>query len=164
MIRRITRDDIPAVNAIYNEAITAGFCTADTVHKDIDYTNSWFTEHNSDKTPAFVFVEGGEVAGWISLSEYRKGRQALRYTQEISYYVSNKFKNKGIGTMLMMFAVEYAQSAGIKTLIAILLDRNKPSITLLKKFGFEQWACLPSIADFDGTECSHLYYGLRINR
>ncbi len=164
MIRRVVKEDIPAVNAIYNQAITAGFCTADTVEKDLKYTEEWFAEHCIDYTPAFVFVEKEEVVGWVSLSEYRKGRQALRHTLEISYYIRNDYQGRGVGTMLMMHAIEYAQLAGVKTLIAILLDKNMLSIALLKKFGFEQWAYLPNIANFNGVECSHLYYGLRINK
>ncbi|MDJ0928378.1 MAG: hypothetical protein QNJ73_12105 [Gammaproteobacteria bacterium] len=50
----------------------------------------------------------------------------------------------------------------IKTLFAILLDINADSFRILEKFGFRQWGHMPNVADFDGRECGHLYYGLRV--
>ncbi len=50
----------------------------------------------------------------------------------------------------------------IKTLFAILLEDNCASISLLEKFGFEAWGFMPKVADFDGREVGHLYYGLRL--
>jgi phosphinothricin acetyltransferase len=50
-----------------------------------------------------------------------------------------------------------------KTLFAILLDYNRASIALLEKFGFEQWAYMPGVADFNGHEVGHIYYGRRIS-
>jgi len=29
--------------------------------------------------------------------------------------------------------------------------------------GFEKWGEMPQVVDFDGEECSHLYYGKRID-
>ena len=49
-------------------------------------------------------------------------------------------------------------------LFAIILDSNQGSIRLLEKYGFKKWGHLPRVADFDGIEVGHLYYGLRICR
>ena len=32
----------------------------------------------------------------------------------------------------------------------------------MEKFGFELWGHLPNIADFDGIECGHVYYGIKV--
>ena len=99
----------------------------------------------------------------LSFSPYRKSRKALQSTAEISYYVHNKHHSKGIGTGLMKYALMKAGELGFKTLIAILLEPNTASIKLLKKFGFELWGDVPNVAEIDGGEYNHQYYGLRLN-
>jgi L-amino acid N-acyltransferase YncA len=44
---------------------------------------------------------------------------------------------------------------------AIVLE-GKASLKLLRKRGFEQWGYLPRVADFDGKEVGHLYYGRHV--
>jgi len=50
----------------------------------------------------------------------------------------------------------------IKNLFAIVLENNQVSLKLLQKMGFEQWGYLPRVANFDGKEVGHLYYGRRV--
>ena len=50
----------------------------------------------------------------------------------------------------------------IKTLFAIILEHNTPSIGLVRKFKFEKWEYLPRVAGFDGKEYGHLYFGRRV--
>jgi phosphinothricin acetyltransferase len=47
----------------------------------------------------------------------------------------------------------------IRHLFAIVLEGNEGSRRLLEKMGFEKWGYLPRVADFDGKEVGHLYYG-----
>jgi L-amino acid N-acyltransferase YncA len=162
IIRRCRRADLAAVNEIYNQAVRSKYQTAETEETSLAYRRQWYEEHLAGQYPVFVFEEGGEVAGWISLSEYRKGRRALRYTAEVSFYVRSDRQGQGIGSRLLEFVIERARELSIKTLIAILLQPNTPSIGLLDKFHFQQWGDMPDVADFDGVECNHQYYGLRI--
>jgi phosphinothricin acetyltransferase len=55
-------------------------------------------------------------------------------------------------------------SLQIKTLFAILIDTNQASIRLMEKYGFEKWGYMPRVAEFDGVEAGHFYYGLRIDK
>ena len=126
------------------------------------YRRQWYEEHREGNYPVCVLEEYGEVTGWISLSEYRKGRRALRYTAEVSFYVRKDRQGQGIGSRLLEYVIEQARVSSIKTLIAILLEPNIPSIRLLDKFHFQKWGDMPNVADFDGVECNRQYYGLRI--
>ncbi len=108
--------------------------------------------------------EASAIVGWVSLSEYRKGRKALRYTSEVSFYIRKDRQGQGIGTELLAFAIDRARKISIKTLIAILLEPNTASIRLLEKFSFQKWGDMPNVAEFDGIECNHQFYGLRIAR
>ncbi len=162
MIREIRKGDLHAVNEIYNQAVRSKYQTAETEETSLEYRRRWYEEHLSDNCPVFILEEDGEVAGWISLNEYRKGRRALRYTSEVSFYIRQDKQGQGIGTQLLRIAIDRAREISIKTLIAILLEPNTPSIRLLEKFNFQKWGDMPNVAEFDGIECNHQYYGLRI--
>lgn len=160
-IRTAVKEDLPELTEIYNEAVSAGFQTADTQPFTVQEREKWFAAHQSN-FPVYVILADQQVAGYCSLSSYRNGRAALKFTAEISYYIRSSRQGKGMGYQLLQFTVQQALKLGFKTLIAIVLDRNLPSIRLLEKCGFAQWGALPGVADFNGTECGHLYFGRRI--
>jgi phosphinothricin acetyltransferase len=162
MIRIATIDDLSAVVAIYNEAVATGFATADITPVSIDSRRDWFIEHEPARHPIFIWEEKGEVSGWCSLSPYRRGRMALRFTAEISYYVRANAHRKGIASCLVRHSLSTCPLLQVKNVFAVVLERNNPSRSLLEKLGFEQWGFLPRVADFDGQECGHVYYGRRI--
>ena len=162
MIRVAKLDDLPAVVMIYNEAVGSSFATADTAAVTIDSRRDWFAEHEPASHPIFVLEDACEVRGWCSLSPYRRGRMALRFTAEISYYVRADSHRKGVASSLIRHSLEACRSLQVKNLFAIVLEQNMASRSLLEKFEFEQWGFLPRVADFDGQECGHVYYGRRI--
>jgi phosphinothricin acetyltransferase len=96
------------------------------------------------------------------LSAYRAGRAALRFTAEISYYIARAYHRQGIGTALIEHALAACPGVQIKHVFAIVLENNAASIRLLEKLGFEKWGYLPRVADFDGKEVGHLYYGRHV--
>jgi phosphinothricin acetyltransferase len=87
---------------------------------------------------------------------------ALRFTAEISYYVRADSYRKGIASRLVRHSFGVCPSLQIKNLFAIVLENNKRCRDLLEKFEFEKWGFLPRVADFDGQEHGHMYYGRRI--
>jgi phosphinothricin acetyltransferase len=162
MIRNAVINDLDTINEIYNEAISLK-ATADTEPIKINDRVQWYYEHKSDKYPIFVYEFDNKVVGWISVSAYRPGRKALEHTAEISYYIDCKYKRQGIATKLINYIIDNCSYYDIRTIFAIVLEHNIPSIMLLEKFKFKQWGKLPNVANFDGEECGHLYYGLRLS-
>ncbi len=161
-IRPARTDDLPAIVAIYNQAIETKRSTADMEPVRIEDREAWFREHTPGMHPIFVADVDGETAGWCSLSAYRPGRAALRHTAEISYYVDEAHTRRGIATALVRHAVAACPELRIRNLFAIVLEHNAPSIRILEKAGFRQWGFLPRVADFDGEECGQYYFGMRI--
>ena len=161
-IRKATIKDLQALVEIYNQAITVGQKTADITPVTIEDRVKWFNDHTSDKYPIWVAEKDSLVLGYLTLSAYRPGRMALRYTAEISYYVHFEHHRQGVASNLLQYALDICTSLQIKNLLAILIDNNQDSIRLLKKYGFEKWGHMPRIADFNGVEVGHLYYGLKI--
>lgn len=161
-IRLAAVEDLSAITEIYNQAIALKSATADTSPVSENSRQTWLAEHSADKYPVFVADDQGTVMGYSSLSPYRPGRMALRYTAEISYYIHEDFRRLGVGSRLIERAIELCPRLRIKTLFAILLDINSDSIDILEKFGFRKWGHMPNVADFGGAECGHLYYGRRV--
>jgi L-amino acid N-acyltransferase YncA len=161
MIREANLDDLECIVVIYNQAIKAKFQTAFTQAFKTEERLLWFHQHSS-AYPLFVYEIDGKVAGWLSVIPYRKGRQALQRTIEISYFVDDKHRRMGIGHALLAHAIEFSTGRCYTNVLAIVLDRNMESVGLLKKCGFEQWGYLPGIANFDGEECGQLYFGRRL--
>lgn len=161
-IRLATREDLPAINAIYNQAVKQGFCTAHLRPVDMDFRIAWFSSHPPDRYPVYVYQEQDGLKAWVSLGPYRADREALAHVGEVSYYVDRESRGKGIGSLLLQHAMKQAPACGLGVLVAILLDKNPASIALLKKFGFSKWGTMPGIALIGGETADHLYYGLKL--
>lgn len=158
-IRPAEERDVVAITAIYNEAVAAGFQTADISPVSVSSRLDWLRVHVESNLPVLVALCDDEVVGWISLSSYRPGREALRFTMEVSYYVEKSFRRKGVASQLLEAVTREALSRNFKVMFAIVLDRNLASVKLLERSGFEKWGFLPDVAVFDGGTCGHLYFG-----
>lgn len=163
-IRTAKREDLKAIVEIYNQAVAAGQKTAHRRRVAVEDRVDWFESHTPDTYPIFVAAVDGRVVGYLTISAYRPGRMALRYTAEVSYFVHFKHHRKGIASNLLQHAIDSCPKLKIKTLFAILIDSNETSIRLLEKFGFEKWGYMPRVAEFDGAEFGHVYYGLRVEK
>ncbi|MFO7852282.1 MAG: N-acetyltransferase family protein [Bacteroidota bacterium] len=161
-IRTATEQDLEAINNIYNKVIPYEISTADMVPYTMEERLNWYNAYDRSEYPVFVAEVNNEVGGYLGLSPYRPRRQAMRYTAEVSYFIDEKYRRKGIGSSLMEHAISKAPEYNFKTFIAILLAHNEASIRLLEKFGFKEWGRLPRVADFNGKERDQLYYGLRV--
>ena len=157
-IRVASFDDLPGIVAIYNDAVAQRFATADLSPVTIESRRAWFDDHDPIDFPIWVFVQGGRVRGWCSLSAYRSRRGALLGTAEISYYVGRDAQGRGVGTALVRHAVAEAARNGKRVLFGILLERNVASIRLMTRCGFELWGRLPDVALIDGELVSHVSY------
>ena len=161
-IRLASKEDLPDINRIYNQAVRQRFSTAHLEPVSLKKREDWFVLHDAARFPVFVATLDGVVVGWVSLGPYREDRQALAHVAEVSYYVDEEKRGLGYGSVLLEFAIQHAQDFGFSVLIAILLDKNPASIGLLEKFSFQEWGRMPEIALIDGQKADHLYYGLTL--
>src|SRR5687768_6104819 len=110
-IRDATAADLPRIFAIYNEEIEHGIATFEVEPKRVDRDRGWLTERD-DLYPVLVAVEGDELIGWASLSQWSP-RGAYRRTAEVSEYVDAGHRGHGVGTALLAALLERARDLGI---------------------------------------------------
>jgi L-amino acid N-acyltransferase YncA len=162
MIRIARREDLPAIVAIYNEAVADRFATADLEAVTVQARAAWLASHDERSHPVFVAELDGAVAGWCSLTAYRGGRAAVRRTAELSYYIARAARRRGIGRGLLEHALRECPALGIHVVFAIILEPNTPSISLVERCGFSRWGRLPDVAEIDGQLVAHVYYGREV--
>src|SRR5512139_155290 len=105
IIRVAKLEDLPAIVGIYNQAVPTYRSTANTTPVTVEARQKWFQDHEPNHYPIFVAELDGCVIGWCSLSVYRPGRAALRFTAEISYYVDADHQGQGVGQALICHAL-----------------------------------------------------------
>jgi L-amino acid N-acyltransferase YncA len=160
-IRDATEADLPDIVEIYNSTVPSRMVTADPEPVSVESRLPWFREHDPKSRPLWVAEVNGEIAGWFSFEPFRK-KPAYYATAEVSVYVSEKHRGKGIGRRLLEEAIRRAPDLGLKTLTAGAFAHNEPSLRLFERFGFEQWAHYPRVAELDGVERDLVVLGLRL--
>lgn len=157
-IRSATPADLDVIADILNQAIEERL-TAHSEPVAAGQLLTWLAEHNADGLPVVVAEQASQVAGWASLSAYRRGRKAVRITAEISFYVERSHRGRGTGSALIRQLEQRAGTLGIRNLFGIIMDDNAPSIAIMRKHGYEQWGHMPGIAVFDSETKGHIYMG-----
>jgi len=163
MIRPALPTDLPTITAIYNDAILEGGFTGDLTAVSLASRQTWLAEHQ-DNYGVFVVEPAGEVMGYVSVSPYRKGRQAFATTCEVSYYVARGSRGQGLGKALLHHGLAHAQNAGFAVAVAILLGGNARSIALLQRFGFAESGRIQHAACIFGQYIDHVYMSRLLTR
>ena len=159
--REATRADLPSIVEIYNATIPSRLVTADLVPVSVDSRIDWFDQHEPGFRPLWVAQLDGHIAGWLSFSVFY-GRPAYNKTAELSVYVGELFRNRGLGSYFLAQAIAHAPSIGIDRLIGFVFRHNQPSLDLFGKFGFARWGELPGVTLLDGVERDVIILGRKV--
>ena len=161
--RLASRDDLPSIVEIYNATIPSRLVTADLEPVSIESRIEWFEQHKADFRPLWVAEQDGHVAGWLSFSTFY-ARPAYNKTAELSVYVGESFRSRGLGSYFLAQAIAHAPSLRIDRLLGFVFAHNQPSLALLGKFGFERWGELPGVTLLDGVERDVIILGRRVTK
>ena len=154
--------NLDEIVAIYNSTILSRMVTADLEPVSVESKIAWFNEHKPGKRPLWIVknkVE--EIIGWVSFQNFY-GRPAYDATAEISIYLREDHRGKGLGKQVLDYSIDECHNLGIKTLVGYIFAHNEPSLRLFYKAGFVEWANLPNIALLDGFERSLKILGKRV--
>lgn len=154
-------DDLPAIVAIYNSTVPSREVTADTEPVSVESRHAWFAEHTPERRPLWVVEKDSRVVGWLSYSNFY-GRPAYSGTAELSIYIDEAMRGKGLGRYFLAEAIAFAPQIGVHTLLGFIFGHNLPSLKLFEVFGFERWANMPHVATLDGVERDLVIVGKRV--
>jgi L-amino acid N-acyltransferase YncA len=149
--RDATLDDLPAIVAIYNSTVPSRQVTADLEPVSVESRLTWFHAHGPQKRPL-----------WLSFSDFY-GRPAYLRTAEVSIYLDESARGKGLGKQLLAASLEAAPALGIDTVLGFIFGHNDASLRLFRGFGFDTWGSLPRVAVLDGVERDLVILGKRLN-
>ncbi|QAY67675.1 GNAT family N-acetyltransferase [Paenibacillus protaetiae] len=154
--------DLPHIVAIYNSTVAGRMVTADLEPVTLESRRRWFEEHSPDFRPLWVMKSAqGDIMAWLSFQSFY-GRPAYNATAELSIYIAEEHRAKGLGSVLVRKAIDECPRLGVRTLLGFVFGHNEPSLALLRKFGFQEWANLPRVAELDGVERDLIIVGKRI--
>jgi phosphinothricin acetyltransferase len=128
----MTAADWPRVREIYAEGIATGHATFQTAPPAWE---EWDAEHLC--APRLVALLGGEVAGWAALSPVSR-RPVYAGVVEVSVYVADAARGRGLGRLLLGELVHASEAAGIWTLQAGIFPENTASLALHERCGFRR--------------------------
>ena len=143
-IRDMTAEDWEAVRAIYLAGIASGQATFETD------APSWTTWNNSHlPAPRLLAISGEVPGGWAALSPV-SSRQVYAGVAEVSVYVAETMRGKGVGALLLKALVKGSEENGIWTLQASIFPENAASISLHHSCGFREVGRRERIAKMKG--------------
>lgn len=151
IIRDAIEADLPAIVDIYNATVPTHMVTAELEPTTVEARLPWFREHSPGQYPFWVAELEGRVIGWIDFKKFLP-RAAYRGTAEISVYVDEQFRRRGVGQRLLEEAIGRAPSLRITALVGFIFGHNTPSLKLFRRLGFEQWGFCPGIAQLEGVD------------
>lgn len=124
--------DWSEVRRIYGEGIATGNATFETETPD---WSAWDAAHRRDCR--LVVRDGEGLLGWAALSPV-SGRCVYGGVAEVSVYVAEAARGRGVGRALLASLVEESERRGIWTLQAGIFPENESSVRLHLAAGFRE--------------------------
>ncbi len=137
--------DWDAVRSIYLEGIATGNATFEKSAPDWE---KWDTGHLAGCR--LVARSGGEVLGFAALSPV-SSRCVYAGVAEVSVYVAERARGRGIGRALLLELVGASERDGIWTLQAGIFPENVASIELHQSAGFRIVGTREKLGCMDGV-------------
>ncbi len=133
-IRDATRDDAPAIAAIYNQGIADRLATLETEERTPEERMAWL-EARGPRHPVMVAESDGRIVGFGSLNVFNP-RTAYDYVADFSLYVERSWRNKGVGRRLLQALTDRARQVGYHKMVLSAFPFNPAGLALYEKSGF----------------------------
>lgn len=144
MIREAETDDLPALLAIYNDAVRNTTAIWNEKEVDLAERQHWLQARQLRGFPVLVLTRTNEPLAYASYGDFRPF-EGYRNTVENSIYVRDDQRGKGLGHALLPALLQHARDKGLHRMVAGIEADNAASIALHQAHGFEVSGILPEV-------------------
>jgi len=155
-LRDATAADLPAIRAIFNHWIEHSTASFRTAPDSEEHTRAWFADRGPAH-PVLVVEQGGRVLGWASLRPH-KPTGGYRHTVELSVYLREDARGRGLGRRLLAELLERARAAGHHAVIGGVCTEQAASVRLHEAMGFVKVAHFREVGFKFGRWLDVAYY------
>ena len=142
LIRPSTIDDLPAITAIYAQAVLHGTGTFELDPPDLPEMARRRDDVLSKGLPWLLAQTQGQVLGYAYANHFRP-RRAYRFCLEDSIYLHPDARGHGVGRVLLAELMGRCEAAGARQMLAVIGDAaNAGSIGVHAALGFEHTGVL----------------------
>lgn len=131
-IRTMTAEDWPEVARIYQQGIDSN---SSTFRRQVPAWEDFDKSHSP--VCRYVAVREGEIIGWVALTVFCVDCP-YSGVSEISLYLDENHRSKGVGVKMMQYMVEQSEKNGFWIIIAQIFQDNVASVKMTKKCGFRE--------------------------
>ena len=133
------------IKTIYEEGIATGLATFETKPPSWEEWNK-----NHLEICRLACIIENEICGWAALSPVSR-REVYKGVCEVTIYISDNHRGKGIGDFLLKALIQQSEANGIWTLQAGIFSDNEASIKLHLKNGFRIIGSREKIGQLNGV-------------
>ncbi|MFN3227278.1 MAG: GNAT family N-acetyltransferase [Hyphomicrobiales bacterium] len=137
IIRPAIDADLPAILAIYNDAVANTTAIWNERLSDLEGRRVWWQDRVRQDFPVLVADRDGACAGYATYGHFRPN-DGYKHSRELSVYVDAAQRGRGIASRLMEALETHARKQGVHVLIGGLEASNAASLALHAKHGYEQ--------------------------
>lgn len=132
IIREMKKEDWESIKEIYNQALLEG---KSTFNKDLPTYQEWNKNHLQDCR--YIVERNESIIAWCSLAA-TSSREVYRGVVEVSIYVHQQYRGKGVGKKLLTHLCIESEKKGYWTLYSGILANNIESRKLHLNCGFRE--------------------------
>ena len=133
------------IKRIYAEGIATGRATFSTWTPEWEVWDKTYHRHSR----LVAVEENGVVLGWVALMPVSV-RPVYSGVAELSVYIGEGHRGRGIGKLLMLSLIRSSEEHGIWTLQAVIMTENESSISLHMSLGFRLVGYRERVAQLKG--------------
>jgi phosphinothricin acetyltransferase len=143
-VRPAVEADVPAITAIYNDAVRHTTAIWNDTVVDEANRHAWREARLAAGYPVLVAEHDGAVVAYGSFGDFR-AFDGYRFTVEHSVYVTAAARRRGIASALVTALVGEARALGKHVMIAGIAADNDASIALHARLGFVETGRMPEV-------------------
>ncbi len=144
IIRPAAEADLPAILAIYNDAVAKTTAVWNDQPVDLANRRAWFYARVAQNYPVLVAEEDALVVGYGTFGDFRPF-EGYRFTVEHSVYVAEGVRRRGIASALLAALEERARELGKHVMVGGIAAGNEASIKLHERAGFAETGRMPEV-------------------